>query len=241
MNDGWIKLYRKSYDNFLYKEHRPHTKREAWEDILLNVNYEDEMCTIGNQQLECKRGQSLLSLESWGKIFNWDKSKVKRFFDVLSREGMIDTQNDTQMTRKTTRKTTHLTVLKYEDYQGDRNTDETQMKRKTKHKCTPIKEEEEGKEEKNTNHIWRKDFKIYLDECKNGFKQFIEDKELMKEQRRLNPGLNLDLTLEKSFKNYWGIETGWKNKKASKTVNIDWKQTIINAIGNKINRVYESK
>jgi len=130
---GYIKLYRKSYVNFLYKENRPHTKREAWEDILMHVNYEDSMWTIGNQQIECKRGQSLMSLESWGKIFNWDKSKVKRFFETLKSATMIETQNE--------RKTTRLTVLKYEDYQGDRNAKRTQIERKTK----PIKEEKNDK------------------------------------------------------------------------------------------------
>jgi uncharacterized phage protein (TIGR02220 family) len=140
--DGWVKFHRKAYDNFLYKEHRPHTRREAWEDIIAMVNFEDAEFLIGNIKIECKRGQSVMSLESWGKIFNWDKSKVKRFFDLLSNEKMIVTENLS--------KTTRITICNYEQYQGDRNADETLMKRKRNADETlmkPIKEEEERKEE----------------------------------------------------------------------------------------------
>lgn len=88
---------------------------------------------------------------------------------------------------------------------------------------------------------WRNDFSIYLDNCKDGYKDFVENKELMKEQERLNPGINIPLTIERGFKNYWGKEVGWKQKKKSKTNKIDWEQTIINSISNRINRVYLQK
>jgi len=83
MKNGFISLYRKAWDNFLYKENRPHTRREAWEDIIAFVNHEDSSVLMGNEKIECKRGQSIRSLESWGKIFKWDKSKVRRFFSLL--------------------------------------------------------------------------------------------------------------------------------------------------------------
>lgn len=119
---GYIKLFRKAQENFLYKENRPHTRREAWEDILLMVNHAEKEVLIGNEKFLVKRGQSLRSLDSWAKHFNWSKSKVKRFFDLLKRETMIVTED--------VRKSTRLTVCNYDIYQGDRNADETQMKRK---------------------------------------------------------------------------------------------------------------
>jgi hypothetical protein len=88
---------------------------------------------------------------------------------------------------------------------------------------------------------WRKDFNAYISECNNGYKTFNEDVELIKTQQRLNPGLNIPLTIEKGYRNFWGTEAGWKNKKATKTENIDWKRTIINSIDSKMNRVYLSK
>lgn len=140
---GWIKLHRKSYDNFLYKTNKPHTRREAWEDMLMLVNFEDSPVLFGNEVIECKRGQSLRSLESWGKVFNWEKTKVKRFFQLLNKMQMIVTEN--------VHKTTRITICKYEDYQGDRNPNATQTQPECNSNATqtqPIKEEEETNKKK---------------------------------------------------------------------------------------------
>jgi hypothetical protein len=130
---GYIKLFRKARENFLYRENRPHTRREAWEDLLLMVNHSDQDVLVGDQKIYCGRGQSIRSLDSWAKEFNWSKSKVKRFFDMLKRESMIVTEN--------VQKTTRITICNYDTYQGDRNDDETTMKR-----CRPT-----NKNEKNDN------------------------------------------------------------------------------------------
>lgn len=122
MNEGWIKLYRKSFNHWLYKENRPHTKREAWEDILLLSNHSDEKVLIGNQLIECKRGQSIVSLNSWAKTFNWTISKVRRFFVLLEKDSMIELEN--------VQKSTRITICNYELYQGDRNDNETILKSK---------------------------------------------------------------------------------------------------------------
>jgi hypothetical protein len=161
-NSGWIKLHRKSFDNFLYKENRPLSRREAWEDILLRVNYSDSESLIGNEKIICKRGQSTMSLDSWGKLFNWDKSKVKRFFDLLQNNSMIVIEN--------LHKTTRITVCKYEDYQGDRNGDETQMKRKRNGDETqvkPIKESKEDKEKKEEKETIDLIYSLYPSNCPN--------------------------------------------------------------------------
>ncbi|HEY3369668.1 MAG TPA: hypothetical protein VGK10_02395 [Prolixibacteraceae bacterium] len=143
MNAGWIKLHRKARENFLYKTSKPLTRREAWEDMLMDVNTQDSFCLIGNEKIECKRGQSLVSLDHWAKRFNWDKSRVRRFFNLLKENGMILSEN--------LRKTTRITISNYELYQGDRRTDDTQMTRK-RHvndmQMTPTKEDKKREEEK---------------------------------------------------------------------------------------------
>ena len=146
-NFGWIRLYRKSFDNFLYNENRPLTRREAWEDILLRVNFIDGEVLIGNKNITCKSGQSIKSLDSWGKIFNWDKSKVRRFFKLLSENSMIEIEN--------LKKTTRITVCNYAHYQSNRNTSETQTKRKrnaSETQTTPIEERNKEENVKNENN-----------------------------------------------------------------------------------------
>jgi hypothetical protein len=85
---------------------------------------------------------------------------------------------------------------------------------------------------------WRTDFQVYLKDCKEAFKNFENNQELMEKQKYFNPGLDVLKTMQKSYSEYWGQERGWKNKKATKTKIIDWEATIINAINNKMNKVY---
>jgi len=48
-------------------------------DILLTVNHSDKKVLIGGVLFDVKRGDSIMSLDSWAKRWNWNKSKVRRF------------------------------------------------------------------------------------------------------------------------------------------------------------------
>lgn len=150
---GWIKIHRSITDHWLYTEKRCFSKFEAWNDILLNVNYSDSKKIIKGKIYEIKRGESILSFESWGKRWNWDKSKVRRFFNLL--------QSDNMIVMKCDNITTHLTVCNYDNYQSngntdetqtehERNTDETQTERERNTSEFQTKPIEESKEEKET-------------------------------------------------------------------------------------------
>jgi hypothetical protein len=145
---GWIKLHRSITDHWLYTEKRVYSRFEAWNDILLTVNYSDAKTIIKGKMYTIKRGESILSLESWAKRWNWDKSKVRRFFSLLQTDAMIVVKGDSI--------TTHLIVCKYDSYQGDRHADETQKKHKRNAddiQTTPIEEEEEYKKNKEEKEI----------------------------------------------------------------------------------------
>lgn len=140
---GWIKLHRSITNHWLYTEKRKFSKFEAWNDMLLNVNYSDCKTIIKGNIYEVKRGQSILSLDSWSKRWSWDKSSVRRFFNLLEKDEMIIVKSDNI--------TTHLTICNYESYQGQCNTDDTQTKRRRnadETQTTPIKERKEYKERK---------------------------------------------------------------------------------------------
>lgn len=175
MRTGWIKVHRKVLDNFLYQERRVFSKFEAWFDILLNVNYQHGECLIEERTIECERGQSLLSMKSWGERWSWDKSKVNRFLKVLKEKGMIELENLHTTTRltvvnyedynakrlgdnlqhdlvsKSERQTERLSNTKSANYRGLRNAEKTQMKRKRnadETQMNTIEEEEERKKNK---------------------------------------------------------------------------------------------
>ena len=247
--EGWIKLHRKVLDHWLYSEQRPLTKREAWETILLTVNYSTEKVLIKGQLYDCKPGQSLLSLDSWAKKFMWSIQQVRTFFKILEKDGMITTEGLQYSTR--------LTVCKWDTYQQDvtdqqqaANKPLTNQQQAANKPLTTIKEEEEREERKEGEKrkeaqepvmTWRDDFQIYLSELRVAYNQLIHDPDWMAEKQKFHPGVNIKLSLEKACVEFWATEAGWKNKKALRTKIIDWKATLTNAISLKSNKVYESK
>lgn len=140
---GWIKIHRSIKDHWLYTEKRVFSRFEAWNDILLTVNYSDAQTLIKGKLYNVKRGESILSLDSWAKRWGWEKSSVRRFLKLLENESMVALDSDNVTTR--------LTVCNYDSYQDERNADETRKKLKRNSneiQTTPIKEEKEEQEEK---------------------------------------------------------------------------------------------
>ena len=153
MSAGWISLHRQFYEHWLWKEKRIFSKAEAWLDILMAVNHSEQKVIIKNVVYVVKRGESIMSLDSWSKRWNWNKSKVRRFFAVLQGELMVVTKNETQTTR--------LTVCNYDSYQTIRNADETQMKRKRNASETQTTPNNNDNKENNINNV-KEEFKNSL-------------------------------------------------------------------------------
>lgn len=161
MEIGWIKLHRSITNHWLYTEKRKFSKFEAWNDILLNVNFLPAKTIIKGKLININRGESIMSLETWGKRWSWDKSAVKRFLELLKKDNMIELKSETVTTR--------LTVCNYDTYQSKENEVDTQMKRRRNADEThviPIKEEEERKEEKEEIYRAFKHLKLTIDEFK---------------------------------------------------------------------------
>lgn len=169
---GWIKLHRSITEHWLYTENRKFSKYEAWNDILLTVNYAPAKTIIKGKIIYINRGESILSLESWGKKWNWDKSSVKRFLELLKKDEMIELKNETVTTR--------LIVCKYDTYQSKENDVETQVKRRrnaSETQTKPIKEEEEKQEKKEEEIIYRnfKHLKITIQEFEKLKETYLSD------------------------------------------------------------------
>lgn len=96
-----------------------------------------------------------------------------------------------------------------------------------------------GMGEKEKEKTWRDDFDIYKRQVTEAYNQLINDEEFIREREKYHPNLDIHLTMEKAFKDFWGVEAGWKNKKSSRSKEIDWKATFRNAISQRINQVYK--
>ena len=174
---GWIKLHRSSLEHWLYTENRPLTKREAWETILLKVNYTESKTLIKGQLYNCEAGQSLLSLNSWAKEFLWSVQQVRTFFKMLEKDNMI--------TLEGMQYTTRLTVCKwntYQELQHTANTPLTDGQHTANTPITTIKEREEIKKEKNYKKLLLSEIKIsdYPELNENYFNIALSFQEIIK-------------------------------------------------------------
>lgn len=136
----WIKLNRDISKHWIFKDE---WKFKCWIDLLMLANYTENKVDIKGVLLTCKRGELLYSLDSLSSRWNTNKSKVRRFLKLLESDSMI--------VLKSEQVTTRITICNYESYQGERNTDETQTKRKrntNETQTTPIKERKKDKERK---------------------------------------------------------------------------------------------
>lgn len=135
---GWIKVYRQIKDHWLWRSER---RLKWWLDILLTVNHEDSRILIKGQLIDCKRGQSVRSLETWAKDWGVTKKTVKEFFELL--------QKDSMLVYESIHISTRITVCNYDCYQIKVNAKETESKRRVNAEETDMLPKQEGKELKN--------------------------------------------------------------------------------------------
>lgn len=233
--NGWIGLYRSIINHWIYPKNRAFTKYEAWIDLLLMVNYENKRVFIGEDLIECDKGEIITSQCKLMKRWSWSKSKLLKFFSVL--------ENDKMCTIKSDNKKTSIKICNYINYQDFKEIAKNKKtSKKTVDDTAEKLQKDTTKEDKEINTFtWRDSFDVYLAECRVGYAEYMKDEEMLKKQQRLNPGVNIKITIEKGFVNYWSTKDGWNNKKQSRSKEIDWKRTITNSITNKINKVYYTK
>lgn len=76
--------------------------------MIMSANYKYSRVLVGNKFLDCHRGQSIRSLQTWADEFKTTKSAVQRFFKLLKNDEMINTMP--------IHKTTVVTICNYDDY-----------------------------------------------------------------------------------------------------------------------------
>ena len=147
---GWIKVHRQLSNHWIWE--KPEYLK-WWLDILMQANIEPKKVLIKNQLIQINRGEVVYSYETWANRWKINKSKVLRFLKMLEKDSMIELKSETVTTR--------ITICKYDTYQGERNDNETQVKRNWNGSETQVKPTKEVKELKNE---MSKEMFISLDE-----------------------------------------------------------------------------
>lgn len=242
--EGYFKIHRKILDSQVFSHQ---TALKIWIWCLAKVTFKDRFVSLkigkGETTVKLSPGQFLFGRFKAEEELGIDGSTIYKWIQKFASdqfENMISIESNNQYSI--------ITISNWEQYQNGEDEEVTTIEQPSNNQVTA--EEQlcsssvtqtrmyNNVEEYNT-ISWKKDFQIYLQECKAAYKSFMEDVELIKTQQRLNPGVNIKLTIEKGFMNYWGTEAGWNHKKKSRTKVIDWKATIINSI--EFNKVYYTK
>lgn len=174
---GWIKLHRQIMDSEFYKEPRRFSKSEAWIDILLRVNHEEED--------GIKPGSFLTSYSELAKSWGWSKSTVWNFLKHLSSQNMIVLGLNDFGTDNRTDSRTVIAIVKWEFYQSRKNGKKNDKLNEsgTKSEFLPITE----KEEKN---IYSEIFSYWNEQ------KIIKHQELTPEMVKAIDKISKTLTLE---------------------------------------------
>ena len=88
---------------------------------------------------------------------------------------------------------------------------------------------------------WRDDFDVYKSELKETFDRIVADEDFIENRQKYHPNVDIRLSLQKAYEDYWNTEAGWKKKKSGRTKEIDWKATFRKALDQPQNRVYKQK
>jgi hypothetical protein len=85
---------------------------------------------------------------------------------------------------------------------------------------------------------WRESYDVYLHEVREAYDRIINDEQYIKQQSKLNPGVDVKMSIKKACVNFWATEAGWKHKGKDKFKTINWKSTFGNSISIQSNKVY---
>lgn len=107
-NKGWIKVHRKIFDCWVWKD-KPYDKARAWIDLLLLAMHHDTKTISDNKVIDIPRGSYMTSILKLSERWGWSKGKTKRFINEL--------ESDSMLTTIRTNTGTLVTIVNYEVYQ----------------------------------------------------------------------------------------------------------------------------
>jgi DNA-binding transcriptional regulator YhcF (GntR family) len=149
---GWQKIYRDIQSHWLWTD-KPFSRGQAWIDLILSVNHEENKTLIDGELIEVKRGSKITSLRKLSEQWGWSTNKTTKFLNQLEKDNMIKYKSDN--------KKTLITIENYSFYQGGENTEETQKKQ------LGNTDETQKKNKRNSDEIQKKTNKNDKENIKN--------------------------------------------------------------------------
>ena len=107
--EGWIRIYRKIQNHWLWKQKRKFSQFEAWISLLFKANHKDTKIMFEGKVIEVKKGSFITSEIKLSDEWNWSRDTVRKFLKILQKEKMIS--------KIATTKYTSISIENWELYQ----------------------------------------------------------------------------------------------------------------------------
>lgn len=194
MQEGWIKLNRQITEHWLWLKF-PFSYGQAWVDLLLLANHEDEKVPYKGDIVICKRGDVSRSILSLSKRWQWGRDKTRDFLRLLEKDEMI-------VLNATTNRTT-ITIVNYDKYQVSPTTNTTTNPQRTQQRThnepdTNKNDKNDKNEKNNTKEINKEKYEAEITEIllyfnqKTGSKYGTKNKQINEMiSARLNEGFSV--------------------------------------------------
>jgi hypothetical protein len=117
--NGWIKLHRKLLESAVFGNEKA---LKIWVWCLLRANHKTREVLIGRQKLTIAKGQFIMGSTRAVDELSLAKATIWHWLNFLEKHGQVRLQRTT--------KYTIVTLLNWEEYQHDLDTDETHAERK---------------------------------------------------------------------------------------------------------------
>lgn len=140
MASGWIKMYRKVEDCWLYNI-KPYDKFHAFFDLVKDARHKDKEMPFNGTLQTIHKGQLVTSVRTLAEKWGWSKDKVSRFLHTLETTETVIRESD--------RHRTLITIVNYGLYQDWCDTDKDSDKDTDKDTNKDI-----NKKEKKDNNIY---------------------------------------------------------------------------------------
>lgn len=193
MDEGWIKIHRQVLHHPMYYA-EPFTRMQAWFDLLLLANIEDQDMFIRGNRIAVKRGMVVNSKDWLASRWRWSRGKVTRYLDMLETEGMIEQQKSNVITC--------ISITKFDYYQLDGIPNGTTDGRQTDGRRTA-----DGRQHKN---IYNKKNNSAHARTREGVVDFVPPLEEEVNAYAVSHGISMDVA---GFMDYYRAN-GWMAGKA---------------------------
>ena len=137
MHRGYVKIWRKLEDSFFFKDSQA---VHLWVHILTSVNHKNKEFMFNNKKQICKKGSMVTGMNKLSENTGINKSKIKRILDMLESETLIETLRNNKFSI--------ISVVNWEKYQPSETQNETPVKRQRNASETPVKPNNNIKNEK---------------------------------------------------------------------------------------------